>query len=298
MQYTTSFKDLKAYWETSKKLAMRNRVRDVALDLLSFKDKFGDAQKIFSRPRIQFLYIHHIFDDETRNFDRLLKALAKDHTFITHSEAVTRLLEGNVDKPYIAWSSDDGIKNNLTAARILNEYGAKACFFINPNSIGIKEVAKSKTFCEARLEMPPVEFLDWQDVDALLKDGHEIGAHTMDHEDVSDLDPKEFEKNLLECKEILTEKCGEVHHFAYTYGKYSNFYKRAHELVFETGYDSCSTAVRGCHISDGSVIDKNDLLIRRDQIIGAWKLEHMLYFIKKSGLKATLENNVIPPEWL
>lgn len=297
MQYTTTFKDLKAYWETSNKLAIRNMVRNAALDVLSFKDRFSDSQKVYSKPRIQFLYIHHIFDDEVKNFDRLLKILAKEHTFISHSEAVKRLLEGNVDKPYIAWSSDDGIKNNLTAAKILNEYGASACFFINPNSIDIKDVEKSKVFCETRLEMPPVEFLDWNDVDSLLKQGHEIGAHTMDHEDVATLNPEEFEQNLLQCKDILKEKCGEVRHFAYTYGKYSNFYKRAHELVFETGYDSCSTAVRGCHISDGSPMKKSDLLIRRDQIIGAWKLEHMLYFIKKSGMTATLDNNIIPPEW-
>jgi len=95
-----------------------------------------------------------------------------------------RLLSGTVDKPYIAWSSDDGFKNNAIAAEVLNNYGAKACFYINPETIGLSDKNKIKQFCDVKLKMPPIAFADWRDVELLLKQGHEIGSHTMAHDNV------------------------------------------------------------------------------------------------------------------
>jgi len=297
MHYTTTFKDLKKFWEKSSKIALRNTVRDLAMDLLVFKKNILKAPTVYKKPRIHLLYIHHIFKDEVKNFDSLLQFLSKDHTFISHSEAVERIAEGKIDKPYISFSSDDGIKNNLKAAEILNKYNAKACFFINPKTIDLNSVAESTKFCADRLEMPPVEFLNWNDVNSLIEQGHEIGAHTMEHDDVAKLTPEAFKQDLLDCKEIITQKCGSVKHFAYTYGTYENFNKIAHDIVFETGYESCATGVRGAHISNGQKLEKNKILLRRDHIIGAWKLNHMKFFINQSALSANLENNFIPEGW-
>ena len=58
------------------------------------------------RARVQFLYIHHIFKDEENSFDELF---LNYHTFISHSEAVNRVINGHIDKPYISISSDDGL---------------------------------------------------------------------------------------------------------------------------------------------------------------------------------------------
>ena len=77
---------------------------------MSFKNKFFRETEYLKKPRIQFLYIHHVFKDELKNFDILLKSLSAHHEFISYSEGVDKLLKGEIDKPYIIISSDDGLK--------------------------------------------------------------------------------------------------------------------------------------------------------------------------------------------
>lgn len=126
IEFTKTFKEVKKY----KSKNLRGLVRDLALNGLAIQTKFPNAKTIFEKPRIQFLYIHHVFDDEIKSFDTLLKLLSKHLSFISYSDAVNKILTGNIDKPYICISSDDGFKNNLTAVKIMEKYGAKGCFLL------------------------------------------------------------------------------------------------------------------------------------------------------------------------
>ena len=56
----------------------------------------------------------------------------------------------------------------------MNKYGVKGCFFINPDTIGLKDFSKVKSFCNNVLRCPPLEFMDWDDLDYIIKCGHEI----------------------------------------------------------------------------------------------------------------------------
>ncbi|PCE62614.1 polysaccharide deacetylase family protein [Sediminicola luteus] len=271
----------------------RHYARHLALDGLALLNRFGLDRQL-KTPRIHFLYFHHIFKDEERPFESLVSNLAKDHEFISYSEAADRIQKGNVDRPYICWSSDDGFKNNLAAAAILERYGASCCFFVNPSTIGLTEYEKIKSFCHEKLNVPPISFLNWEDVDLLLKNGHEIGGHTMYHDMVAAMPLEAFEDDLLETKKILESKCGQIKHFAYPYGGFQHFTPQAFETVFEEGYETCASAVRGCHIVDQSGMPKNKLLIRRDQIIAAWNPKHIAYFIGNSVKKMQLVNNSYP----
>ena len=266
------------------------------MDVLSYLGR-EDYKELSKVPRIQFLYFHHVFPDEAKNFEYIVSQLAKDHSFIPHSEAVQRLISGTVDRPYISWSSDDGLENNRIAGEILAQYGASACFFVNPNSIGLSDHDAVTDFCTRRLAMPATSFLDWKGVEALLEMGHEIGSHTMDHDRVTELDIEQFRDDLIQSKEILERYCGPVHHFAYPYGTFNDFNKAAFDFVFETGYDSCSTAVRGCHLPTQG-LTKEKLFIRRDQVIGAWPLQHIYYFMAQSAKNATHNTHLVPSNYL
>ncbi|WP_299325039.1 polysaccharide deacetylase family protein [uncultured Maribacter sp.] len=272
----------------------RAGVRSSTLDLLSLKHIiFGDEEKL-KKTRVQFLYFHHIFKDELENFEILLEYLSKDHVFISHSEAVERLLTDRVDKPYIAWSSDDGIQNNMLAAKALNKFGASCCFYVNPASIGLTDVEKIKHFCKEKLEMPPVAFLSWKEVELLQSQGHEIGNHTFKHDMVSQLTQEQFEEDFLKADAILTQKCGAIKHFAYTYGRFENFTKPAFEFVMDNGYESCISASRGCHINGNGQLDKSTVFLRRDQIIADWKLSHIKHFLIKGVQELDYNTNFLP----
>ncbi|WP_339728426.1 polysaccharide deacetylase family protein [Maribacter stanieri] len=273
---------------------IRSVIRSSVLDLLSLKHQILGAKKELKTPRIQFLYFHHIFKDELEKFERLLEYLSKDHIFISHSEAVHRLINDEIDKPYISWSSDDGIQNNMLAAQALNKYGASCCFYINPASIGLTDVEQIKVFCKNKLEMPPVAFLDWNEVEILQSQGHEIGNHTFKHDMVSKLTQSQFEEDFLKADAVLTEKCGPINHFAFTYGKFEHFTKPAFDFVLKNGYESCISASRGCHINGNGKLYKNTVFLRRDQIIADWKLSHIEHFLIKGAQELDYATNFLP----
>jgi peptidoglycan/xylan/chitin deacetylase (PgdA/CDA1 family) len=235
--FVTKYSEVKS----QKPANFRSYMRDMALTGLSM---LADKKRL-DKPRIQFLYIHHLFSDEEQKLDNLLKKLSRTHTFISYGEAVIRILNGTIDKPYITLSSDDGFKNNLRAAEIMNRYDAKACFFINPGIVGETDVEKINQHCSETLRFPSVEFLNWDDIAKLQKWGHEIGGHTMMHMDIARESEQKVREDLHQTHFILKDRCGDAHHFAFPFGRFSNFSAAGRKATFDAGFASCATAERG-----------------------------------------------------
>lgn len=289
MKYVDSYRELLE----QKPATLRDKARKLGLDGIAAGFRLGHSYKnLFRLPRVQFLYIHHVFGDEQKKLDRLLQALSRDHQFISHSEGVERISQGNIDKAYISISSDDGLKNNLRAAETLDQYGISGCFFICPSMIGEKDFQKIEAFSASRLHFPPVEFLDWDDVAALQGRGHELGGHTLSHINIARTSGAKLEEEIAGCYSVLKARCGSAGHFAYPYGRFTDFSRLGRQLVIQSGFTSCASAQRGCHIvAPGQQIDPQDLLIRRDHVVLDWPLEHILYFIARNASKASIENN-------
>ena len=290
VKLATNYKE----WSKFKPKTYRKYFRDLVLDLLCFRNQFLHSENILKKPRIQFLYLHHVFDDEIESFEKIIKTLSHNHKFISYSEAVKKILSGNIDRSYISISSDDGFKNNLSAVKILNKYDIKGCFFVNPDTIGLKDLSKVESFCKTRLLCPPTEFMDWNDIDFLIKNGHEIGSHTIGHINIAENNINMVKDNIYKSHQILTEKIGDVSHFAFPYGRFFQFNKEAFELVFKAGFISCASAERGSHISNNKKIDFDKLLIRRDHIICNWNINHIIYFIMNNSINSSLNNNLYP----
>jgi peptidoglycan/xylan/chitin deacetylase (PgdA/CDA1 family) len=290
--FVQTYQELKA----AKPDAARDKARKLVLNLsASLFVRPALLRERFRKPRVQFLYIHHVFRDEESKLERLLEALSQEHQFISYTEAWKRVLENKIDRPYIAFSSDDGLKNNLAAARILQQFGASACFFICPGIVGETDFEKLSAFAAEKLHFPPVEFLNWNDVHDLQKSGHEIGSHTMNHINVQAGSPDIVSREIADSMRVLHEYCGETIHFAYPYGRHCHFSAFGRQQVFEAGYQSCASAERGCHITDPTqLINKDKLLIRRDHIILNWPLEHILFFLARNSKIADPSNNFFP----
>jgi len=235
-----------------------------------------------ARPRVQFLYIHHTFVDELSALSDLLDYLGDHFAFLSHSEAVDAILKGGIDRPYVSISCDDGFKNNLLAGDMLEKRGISACFFINPAIVGVKDFDIVKAHCAQRLHVGPIEFLDWDDVSRLIAQGHEIGAHTMDHMRISGEQDVRVREDLLQCRTLLLERCGKAKHFSWPYGRYSDFSEAARRIVFDVGFESCSSAERGAHFP-GEIPRRESLCIHRDHLILNWPLGHLKYFLRKSA---------------
>lgn len=290
IKFIDTYKSIKA----DESLGIRGIIRNVVLNGLSLRDQITGIEEHLKKPRIQFLYIHHIFKDELENFEKLLMLLSKDHSFIPYKEAVNKVLTNDIDKPYIAISSDDGFKNNLLAIDILKKYNAQACFFINTDLIGETDFIKIKNHCWQKLNFPPVEFLSWEDVEKLQKEGHEIGSHTTSHLDIAKASRDEIVNDMHETMAILTRKCGPTLHFAFPYGRFFNFSEEGRRAVFDAGFISCASAERGCHVPGTIHLAPEKLCIRRDHIILDWDINHILYFLNRNSKKAGFHNNIFP----
>jgi peptidoglycan/xylan/chitin deacetylase (PgdA/CDA1 family) len=290
MKYYDTYKEIKSL----KHIGIRGHMRTFALNAISIIERIKRVQNDLNRNRVQFLYIHHVFKDEEKKLDVLLKQLALNHSFISYSNAVDKILNRTIDKSYIAISSDDGFKNNLRAAEILDNNGAKACFFINPKIIGISNYETIKTFCRVRLKFPPVEFLNWKDVELLQKMGHEIGSHTMEHINIAKSSTESIIEDCSKSFEILKYKCGDVKHFAFPYGRFIHFNEIGRKAVFANGFVSCASAERGCHVNPDKKILNEELCILRDHVLLDWNINHVLYFLANNSRKASPQNNYFP----
>lgn len=277
--------------EQLKKKTLKSYARNLALTGLAALAN----QQLLKKPRVQFLYIHHLFADEEQHFHDLLRILSRDHQFISYGEAVNRVLSGNIDKPYITFSSDDGLHNNLRAAEILNEYGAKACFFVNPGIVGETDFERINKFCTDTLRFPPVAFLNWDEVNRLQAWGHEIGSHTMMHINIAATGEQQIRDDMKQTFRILTERCGGVQHFAFPFGRFFHFSNVGRKAVFEAGFTTCATAERGCHIAQSLPIVRDQLCIRRDHTVLGWNINHILYFLVNNAKNANTANNIYPP---
>lgn len=293
MQYATSSQEINQFKKGS---TLRNWTRHNALNGLSTYYKLsGKMNEAFKKNRIHFLLFHHLFEDEVENFRQFLQILSEQHTFISHSEAVDMILNGvEIDRPYISFSTDDGLISNLKAIKILDEFNIKACLFVCPSIVGAKNYSTITEFNKKRLNCPPMEFLTWKELEDLKKNGHEIGNHTMNHINFSEVSLETAEKDVIQAKEILEKRLGPTTHFAWPYGTIRHFSNTSKDLVFSTGHTSISSAIRGSHVYAPGIKAVEDLCIKRDNLLFSWPVKHLLYFVAKSALDGKPQEDGFP----
>ena len=125
-----------------------------------------------------------------------------------------------IQKAHMLFTFDDGLKNNLQAARYLAEQGISAFFFLVPSFIECKKKLQTnyyKTNIRPTInsliesEEKDTTSLSWEDIQEIISLGHNIGCHTHTHRLIaseSDIENSIFEiiasKNLLESKLNIT----------------------------------------------------------------------------------------------
>ena len=119
-----------------------------------------------------------------------------------------------MSKKKVAFSFDDGIKQDIRVVEILNKYGLKVTFNINT---GIASEANKWVY--KGVDVMRINAIDMRD----LYNGHELAVHTLTHCDLC----KQNEKTIY--NEIYRDKCNledwfgvEVVGMAYPYGTYND----------------------------------------------------------------------------
>ena len=125
-------------------------------------------------------------------------------------------------KLIVTTSWDDGCKPDLKLAELLNKYGIRATFYI----------AKTHRY-------NPLEKDELTTLDKL----HEVGAHTLNHVDLTKVSLLEAKEEIQGSKDYLEDTVGhEISMFCYPYGKYNQNIK---EVVRASGFIGARTCEPG-----------------------------------------------------
>ncbi len=178
-------------------------------------------------PAVRFFYGHDMEARHAENFRKILRLMRDNgYEFVTMSEAIDlATLPDGPSGRFAAFSFDDGFRDNYElVAPILSEFGARACFFVATNFVGCDERYR-RDFLARRVHQPSSKWpMTWEMLRELTAAGFEVGAHTADHVDLSQLAPDEATGQVLASKSELEARLGRpCTLFAWPYGKARHF---------------------------------------------------------------------------
>ena len=129
---------------------------------------------------------------------------------------------------------DDGfISNRMLAEEVLKPMKISALFFVISDFVEISDLQLSREFISKNIyddiktqEVPSGwENMGWKDLEALLEQGHTIGAHTMTHARLSSIKSGfHLNKEIVVSADKLSSHLGvPIDHFSYPYGDIASF---------------------------------------------------------------------------
>jgi len=171
---------------------------------------------------------------------------------------------GYYDKVVIL-NFDDGRKSQYTQAKpILDKYGFKATFYVVCNYIGKKD-----------------GYMDWNEIETLHKEGHDIGSHSMNHLRLETLSKKNVEYEVGQSKRCLQKHGINATSFAYPFNggsddktvvdivaKYYEFARTANDALTYLRCDS--PKVQPTQPDCRTYTDSNDLTYANRYTVRAW----------------------------
>jgi peptidoglycan/xylan/chitin deacetylase (PgdA/CDA1 family)/glycosyltransferase involved in cell wall biosynthesis len=176
-------------------------------------------------------------DYKTISLDELNERIKENKEIEKHKE---------VDEKSVVITFDDARKGVFTHAYpLLKNFGFTATIYVVPrwieNSVSNDKNGDSDNAGDNYDIIPNEEkyseFLTWDELKELSRDGFEIGSHSYSHSNLEKLDEISLMDDLTNADKLIQDKLGiNVRHFCYPYGKYNDF-------VLDVVNDKYNTAV-------------------------------------------------------
>lgn len=142
------------------------------------------------------------------------------------------------DRKEVILTFDDGYKDFLeNALPIIRQFSFRAVVFVVADLVGSYN---QWDWQKLNIKKP---LIDWQDIDYIIKQGIEIGSHTLTHPFLTKIDPKDARREIEFSKKKLEDKIGvEIKSFCYPYGDYN---QTVRDMVEKAGYKYAFTTKHG-----------------------------------------------------
>ncbi len=175
-------------------------------------------------------------------FAAYLKFFERFFTVISLAELLKRLERGDDLNADLVITFDDGYLDNYgDAAPLLARHGLPACFFITTDFMGSDYVP----WWDKNLGIRS-EFMNWDQVRSLHAQGFEIGVHTKNHVDLSQVAGEAAVAEIVGSKQRLEcELHTPIHFFTYPYGRRHQISEENRQAVREAGLSCCLSAFGG-----------------------------------------------------
>lgn len=184
------------------KLAVQKLIRFI--NILFFKKELPNKISI---------YFHEISKNEIDDLKKIIVYFQNlDYKFVTIDKFNKEILN---DNKHFAITFDDGFSSWTETLKLFEKFNVKATYFLN--TIQFTSEAKKKFLHDIRCE--DIDFIiNENEVQELIIQNHEIGAHTHSHKTLSKITldnlKSEIEQNLI----ILNKFNTKVKNFAIPYG--------------------------------------------------------------------------------
>ncbi|GHE89401.1 polysaccharide deacetylase family protein [Thalassotalea profundi] len=110
-------------------------------------------------------------------------------------------------------------------------------------------------------------FMGWEHAEELLKQGMEIGSHTLTHPILTQLEDEQHRKEIVESKAILEKRLNcTINSIAYPVGRYYCYDHNTFEYTAEAGYKIGFNNEPGYHRSIGNALDINRFCVSTNDL--------------------------------
>jgi peptidoglycan/xylan/chitin deacetylase (PgdA/CDA1 family) len=170
------------------------------------------------------------------NFRRQMEVLRRSSTQVLSLKDVALHLRERKIFPEnaVVITFDDGFRNVFKVAfPVLKDFGFRPTIFLVTSFCG-----KDNRWYGQPDRIPILELMSWDEI-AQMSEFIDFGVHTASHPDLTQLQEKRLEEEILGAQQCLEERTGvKKQAFAYPYGKQT---KPAKDLVQKHFFAGCST---------------------------------------------------------
>jgi peptidoglycan/xylan/chitin deacetylase (PgdA/CDA1 family) len=220
-------------------MSLHHRVLAGSYYPIKLAKDLGRRLGVVSPHALRVLLYHDIAPNDQARFSEQLRWLARNWTFVSPEHFAT-MLSG--DEPVhgrnLLLTFDDGFASNRAVAeQVLNPLGIRALFFAVSDFVAMEDREEARHFIAqniypgSRTDDLPAHWLNmgWADLEALLGQGHCIGAHTRTHARLSKVEGRlGLEQEIIASADVLAHRLGvPIDHFAYTFGDLASFSDKA-----------------------------------------------------------------------
>lgn len=236
-------------------MELHHRILAISYRVIKIAKRIGQHLGLISSNELRVLLYHDIAPVDQQRFAEQLRWLKRTWTFIS-PEKFAAILDGREELTgrNLLLTFDDGFASNrIVAEQILKPLDIKALFFVIADFVDIEDPTEARLFISSHIypgSQPddlPSHWVNmhWDDLTALIEDGHSIGSHTRTHARLSRLSDHDLHNEIIGSAEKISTRLGVVvEHFAYTFGDIASFSQHAMDIARKR-YKYIYSGIRG-----------------------------------------------------